>query len=349
MIQVFIIDDSAVVRQVLAQILSKDPEIEIIGSASDPIFAADKLSAVWPDVFILDVEMPRMDGISFLKKIMSEKPTPVIICSSLAEKESETAVLAMKLGAIDIIEKPKVGLKHFLEESEILFIDSVKAAHASVSRIKLHASQNVDSKFFETHKQTKADFSKISTTDKLIAIGTSTGGTQALEYILTRLDVHCPGIVIVQHMPEKFTEAFANRLNQISKIQVKEAKDGDRIQLGSAYIAPGNKHMEVYLSGAQFHIRILDGPLVNRHRPSVDILFNSVAKVAGKNAKGIIMTGMGNDGANGLLKIKQTGAATIAQDEASCVVFGMPKEAILKGAVDTILPLSKIVKEVQNF
>lgn len=348
MIRVFIIDDSAVVRQVLAQILNQDPEIEIIGFASDPIFASEKLSSVWPDVFILDVEMPRMDGISFLKKIMSERPTPVIICSSLAEKESETAVLAMKLGAIDIIEKPKVGLKNFLEESEVLFTDSVRAASASGARIKLHFFQN-DSKLFENHKQIKADFSKISTTDKLIAIGTSTGGTQALEYILTQLNVHCPGIVIVQHMPEKFTETFANRLNQICEIQIKEAKDGDRIQLGSAYIAPGNKHMEIYLSGAQFHVRVLDGPLINRHRPSVDVLFNSVAKVAGKNAKGIIMTGMGNDGANGLLKMKQTGAFTIAQDETSCVVFGMPKEAILKGAVDTILPLSKIVSEVQYF
>ncbi|EMN12527.1 protein-glutamate methylesterase/protein-glutamine glutaminase [Leptospira borgpetersenii] len=348
MIRVFIIDDSAVVRQVLAQILNQDPEIEIIGFASDPIFASEKLSSVWPDVFILDVEMPRMDGISFLKKIMSERPTPVNICSSLAEKESETAVLAMKLGAIDIIEKPKVGLKNFLEESEVLFTDSVRAASASGARIKLHSFQN-DSKLFENHKQTKADFSKISTTDKLIAIGTSTGGTQALEYILTQLNVHCPGIVIVQHMPEKFTETFANRLNQICEIQIKEAKDGDRIQLGSAYIAPGNKHMEIYLSGAQFHVRVLDGPLINRHRPSVDVLFNSVAKVAGKNAKGIIMTGMGNDGANGLLKMKQTGAFTIAQDETSCVVFGMPKEAILKGAVDTILPLSKIVSEVQYF
>ncbi|UOG42926.1 protein-glutamate methylesterase/protein-glutamine glutaminase [Leptospira noguchii] len=347
MIQVFIIDDSAVVRQVLTQILNKDPEIEIIGFASDPIFASEKLSSVWPDVFILDIEMPRMDGISFLKKIMSEKPTPVIICSSLADKESETAVLAMKLGAVDVIEKPKVGLKNFLEESEILFIDSVRAA--SNARIKIHSFQNGDSKFFENHKQSKTDFSKIDTTDKLIAIGTSTGGTQALEFILTQLNVHCPGIVIVQHMPEKFTEAFANRLNQICKIQVKEAKDGDRVQLGSAYIAPGNKHMEIYLSGAQFHIRVLDGPLVNRHRPSVDTLFHSVAKIAGKNAKGIIMTGMGNDGASGLLKMKQSGAYTIAQDETSCVVFGMPKEAILKGAVDSILPLSKIIKEVQYF
>lgn len=347
MIQVFIVDDSAVVRQVLTQILNKDPEIEIIGFASDPIFASEKLSSVWPDVFILDIEMPRMDGISFLKKIMSEKPTPVIICSSLAEKESETAVLAMKLGAVDIIEKPKVGLKNFLEESEILFIDSVRAA--SNARVKTHSFQNDDSKFLENHKQPKTDFSKIDTTDKLIAIGTSTGGTQALEFILTQLNIHCPGIVIVQHMPEKFTEAFANRLNQVCKIQVKEAKDGDRVQLGSAYIAPGNKHMEIYLSGAQFHIRVLDGPLVNRHRPSVDTLFHSVAKAAGKNAKGIIMTGMGNDGANGLLKMKQSGAHTIAQDEASCVVFGMPKEAISKGAVNTILPLSKIVGEVQYF
>ncbi|MDI7222297.1 chemotaxis response regulator protein-glutamate methylesterase [Leptospira santarosai] len=343
MIRVFIIDDSAVVRQVLTQILNKDPEIEIIGFASDPIFASERLSSVWPDVFILDVEMPRMDGISFLKKIMSERPTPVILCSTLAEKESETAVLAMKLGAIDIIEKPKIGLKNFLEESEVLFTDSVKAA--SAARIKFH--QDGESK--ENHRQTKADFSKISTTDKLIAIGTSTGGTQALEYILTQLDVRCPGIVIVQHMPEKFTETFANRLNQICEIQVKEAKDGDRIQLGSAYIAPGNRHMEIYLSGAQFHVRVLDGPLINRHRPSVDVLFNSVAKIAGKNAKGIIMTGMGNDGANGLLKMRQTGAFTIAQDETSCVVFGMPKEAILKGAVETILPLSEIVREVQIF
>ncbi|MDV6236945.1 chemotaxis response regulator protein-glutamate methylesterase [Leptospira ellisii] len=348
MIRVFIVDDSAVVRQALTQILNEDPEIDIFGFASDPIFAAEKLSSDWPDVFILDVEMPRMDGISFLKKIMSERPTPVIICSSLAEKESETALLAMKLGAVEIIEKPKLGVKGFLEESKILFTDAIKAA--AKSKFRLHSSEvrKVPVSGADKH-HIKPDFSKISTTDKLIAIGTSTGGTQALEYILTQLDVHCPGIVIVQHMPERFTEAFANRLNQICEIQVKEAKNGDRVQVGSAYIAPGNKHMEIYLSGAQFHIRVLDGPLVNRHRPSVDVLFQSVAQVAGKNAKGIIMTGMGSDGANGLLKMKQTGAATIAQDESSCVVFGMPKEAILRGAVDTILPLSKIVYEVQNF
>lgn len=346
MIQVFIVDDSAVVRQVLTQILTKDPEIEIIGFASDPIFAAEKLSTMWPDVFILDVEMPRMDGISFLKKIMSERPTPVIICSSLAEKESETAMLAMKLGAIDIIEKPKLGVKSFIEESEILFTDSIKAA--ARARMKFHTTRESLSTLPDA-KPIKADFSKISTTDKLIAIGTSTGGTQALEFILTKLNVHCPGIVIVQHMPEKFTEAFANRLDSICEIQVKEAKDGDPVKEGSAYIAPGNRHMEIYLSGAQFRIRIVDGPLFNRHRPSVDILFNSVAQVAGRNAKGIILTGMGSDGANGLLRMKQHGASTIAQDEASCVVFGMPKEAILRGAADTILPLSKIVGEVQRF
>ncbi|TGK35070.1 chemotaxis response regulator protein-glutamate methylesterase [Leptospira gomenensis] len=348
MIRVFIVDDSAVVRQALTQILNEDPEIDIFGFASDPIFAAEKLASDWPDVFILDVEMPRMDGISFLKKIMSERPTPVIICSSLAEKDSETALLAMKLGAVEIIEKPKLGVKGFLEESKILFTDAIKAA--AKSRFKSYSSERKKiSHSVVDRNQIKPDFSKISTTDKLIAIGTSTGGTQALEYILTQLDVHCPGIVIVQHMPEKFTEAFANRLNDICEIQVKEAKNGDRIQVGSAYIAPGNKHMEIYLSGAQFHIRVLDGPLVNRHRPSVDVLFQSVAQVAGKNSKGIIMTGMGSDGANGLLKMRQTGATTIAQDESSCVVFGMPKEAILRGAVDTILPLSKIVDEVQNF
>ncbi|TGK39058.1 protein-glutamate methylesterase/protein-glutamine glutaminase [Leptospira andrefontaineae] len=339
MIYVYIIDDSAVVRSVLKQVLEMNTDIKVIGSSPDPVFALEKLgkSERWPDVIVLDIEMPRMDGISFLKKIMHTHPTPVLICSSLAEESSETAWVALKEGAVGIVTKPKIGLKDFLEDSAIYLGECIRSA--SISKLKHQI-------LAPSPKTNGLDFTKIATTDRIVAIGTSTGGTIALEDILTSLPANSPGIVIVQHMPEKFTEAFANRLDKICKITVREAKDGDRIQEGIALIAPGNKHMEVVGSGAQFIVRITDGPLVNRHRPSVDVLFHSVAKHVGRNAKAFLLTGMGADGAAGLLEIRQAGGRTIAQDEASSVVFGMPREAIERGAAEKILSLEDVPAEI---
>jgi two-component system chemotaxis response regulator CheB len=347
-IKVLIVDDSAVVRQVLTGLLGDDPGIEIMATASDPIFAMEKMRVAWPDVIVLDVEMPRMDGISFLKKIMAEHPTPVVICSTLTEKGAETTMQALAAGAVSIVTKPKIGLKRFLEDSSSDIVGAVKAAAqanvrrmAVVSQIKAGPKLNAD-----VILPAASGHAMAQTTERIVAIGTSTGGTQALEVVLTALPRVCPGIVIVQHMPEKFTEAFANRLDGLCKIAVKEAGNNDRVLPGRALIAPGGKHMVLRRSGAQYFVEVLDGPLVNRHRPSVDVLFRSVAKVAGKNALGIIMTGMGDDGAAGLLEMRQANANTIAQDEASCVVFGMPKEAIKRDAAEKVIPLSDISGEI---
>ncbi len=343
-IKVFVIDDSAVVRQVLTDIFSKEPVFEFLGSASDPLFAMDKMTTQWPDVIVLDIEMPRMDGITFLKKIMKEHPTPIVICSTLTEEGSETALLALSYGAVEVITKPKVGLKDFLNESSMVLIDAVTAAgQINIEKVKVRESLP------ENRVKKNSDLSQLHATEKIIAIGTSTGGTLALEEILTKLPRDkTPGIVIVQHMPEKFTEAFAKRLNGLCDIDVREAKDGDRVVPGLALIAPGNKHMQVKRSGAQYFVEVSDGPLVNRHRPSVDVLFRSIAKHAGKNAKGIILTGMGDDGASGLLEMREAGAMTYGQNEESCVVFGMPKEAIRRGAVDHILPLREFPKVISG-
>jgi two-component system, chemotaxis family, protein-glutamate methylesterase/glutaminase len=346
-IRVLIVDDSAVVRQVMTALLAKDLGIEVIGSASDPIFAMAKMNQDWPDVILLDVEMPRMDGITFLKKVMSVRPTPVVICSTLTEKGAETSMQALAAGAIEIVTKPKVGLKEFLTSDSALIINAIKAA-AQADMRHMKAMTAVRSL---APKRTLNDISKSNeensrligtTTDRFIAIGTSTGGTQALQAILTQLSRVAPGIVVVQHMPEKFTGAFAARLNSLCEIEVLEAKQGDRIIPGRALIAPGGKHLAVKLSGAQYQVEILDGPPVNRHKPSVDVLFRSVAKYAGKNALGIIMTGMGDDGARGLKEMFDAGARTVAQDEQSCVVFGMPKEAIKLGAAEKIVPLASL-------
>jgi two-component system chemotaxis response regulator CheB len=349
-IKVLIVDDSAVVRQVLTDVLAKDPNIEVIGAASDPLFAMQRMAAQWPDVIILDVEMPRMDGITFLKKIMAERPTPVVICSTLTEKGAETTMQALAAGATSIVPKPKIGLKQFLKDSSEDLVEAVKtAASANVRRLIPAASMPpVAPKLSADAILPPSAQAMAETTDRVVAIGTSTGGTQALETVLTALPRVCPGIVIVQHMPEKFTEAFANRLNSLCRIEVREARGGDRVMPGRALIAPGGRHMLLKRSGAQYHVDVVDGPLVSRHRPSVDVLFRSVAKCAGRNALGIIMTGMGDDGAHGLKELHDMGARTLAQDEASCVVYGMPKEAVKLGAADRVLPLSEIHLEIVN-
>ncbi len=349
-IKVMIIDDSALVRQVVSQALPKEPGIELIATATDPVFAIEKLRTAWPDVLILDIEMPRMDGISFLRKVMTERPTPTIICSSLADKGSAATFDAMAAGAVTIITKPKAGLKNFLEDSSNDIVSAVRAAaKANMKALRaqplsqaVQRPKNTADVILSAASGTTSVGAMSNTTDKVIAIGTSTGGTQALEAVLTRLPSTSLGIVIVQHMPEKFTAMFAERLNSICALEVREAKDGDRVIPGRALIAPGGKHMMLKRSGAQYVVEVVDGPLVNRHKPSVDVLFRSVAKYAGANALGVIMTGMGDDGARGLKEMHDVGAKTIAQDEASCVVFGMPKEAIKLGAADQVMPLSSI-------
>ena len=342
-IRVMIVDDSAVVRQVLTATLEEDAEIEVIGVASDPVFAIERMSKDWPDVIVLDVEMPRMDGITFLKKIMAEHPTPVVICSTLTEKGAETTMQALSAGAVSIVTKPKVGLKSYLQDASDNLIHTVKAAARANVRHMQHAAVPVTPKLTaDVVLSASSHHAMAQTTEAIVAIGTSTGGTQALEAVLTKLPRVSPGIVIVQHMPEKFTEAFANRLNSICQIEVREAKSGDRVVPGLALIAPGGKHMLLKRSGAQYHVDVVDGPLVNRHRPSVDVLFRSAAKCAGANALGVIMTGMGDDGARGLREMREAGAQTIAQDEATCVVYGMPKEAVKLDAVDRIMPLGDI-------
>ncbi|MCB1142048.1 MAG: chemotaxis response regulator protein-glutamate methylesterase [Leptospiraceae bacterium] len=353
-INVVVVDDSALVRQVLTEIIKSDMELNLLYTASDPIFAFDKMKSQWPDVIILDVEMPRMDGITFLKKIMAEKPTPIIICSTLTIENSETTMQALSSGAVEIITKPQVGLKNFLTDSANRLLDAVKAASRSnLSQVAKISSANASRSkpLSEDILKIKASssLSPLTTTDKIVAIGTSTGGTIALEFILTKLEPNCPGIVIVQHMPEKFTKAFADRLNSISKIEIKEAQSGDRVTPGRALIAPGNFHMALKRSGAQYFVDIQDGPLVSRHRPSVDVLFRSVAKNAGRNALGIIMTGMGDDGASGMKDMHDNGIFTYAQNEESCVVFGMPKEAIKRGGVDRVVDLNEIPNIVQNY
>lgn len=343
-IKVFIVDDSAVVRQVLTGLLNELPGISVIGAAPDPIFALKRMEDNWPDVIVLDIEMPRMDGITFLRKLMQERPTPVVICSTLTARGAEVTMQAMNAGAVDIITKPGINLKGFLQDSKTLLGDAVRAAaHARLKGVTAKPVMENTVKFNADSVVPPSETASIvETTDRVIAIGTSTGGTQALEYILTRLPRSVPGIVIVQHMPEAFTEAFARRLNSLSQITVKEAEQNDRVIPGLALIAPGGKHMLLRRSGAQYRVEIKNGPLVSRHRPSVDVLFRSTAQAAGRNALGIIMTGMGDDGARGLKELHETGALTVAQDEASSVVYGMPKEAVKLGAADGEIALAAI-------
>lgn len=337
-IDVLVIDDSAVVRQVLTGVLNEAPDINVYAAASDPIFAQHHMQKKWPDVILLDIEMPRMDGLTFLRQIMADKPTPVIICSSLAEKGAELSLQALAAGAIDIITKPQLGVKDFLLEAKHLLWQTVRAAASA------HISRRVPkADVIKPKALPGADLvAMATTTDSIIVIGTSTGGTQALEQILSKIPRTCPGIAVVQHMPEKFTAAFAMRLNSLCEADVKEAESGDRLIPGRVLIAPGGYHLEVQRSGAQYVAKVFRGPSVNRHCPSVDVLFRSAARAAGRNAMGIIMTGMGDDGAKGLLEMRQAGCRTIAQDENSCIVFGMPKEAIQLGAAKEIVSLSQI-------
>ncbi len=350
-IKVLIVDDSAVVRQTLSKLISSDPQLEVMGTASDPYFAAKKIANEVPDVITLDVEMPRMDGLTFLKKIMTQHPIPVVIISSLTEKGTETGMKALELGAVDIITKPQVNTKVFFEESSIRICDAIKAAaHARISRKKYtpHNPPVLEPKYSADAvlPPIVSNQSMLRTTEYVIVVGASTGGTEALTTFLKAMPLDSPGIVIVQHMPEKFTTSFAARLNDLCSITVKEAENGDSVIRGRALIAPGNYHMLLKRSGARYYVEVKEGPLVNRHRPSVDVLFRSTARYAGANAVGVIMTGMGDDGAKGMLEMKQAGAKTVAQDEKSCVVFGMPKEAIKLGAVDKVLPLDSISEYV---
>ncbi|TXI18536.1 MAG: chemotaxis response regulator protein-glutamate methylesterase [Roseateles sp.] len=348
-IKTLVVDDSAVVRQVLSGLLGEAPDIEVIAACADPLLARERMRMQWPDVIVLDVEMPRMDGITFLRQIMAQRPTPVVICSTLTEQGAKTTIEAMAAGAVAIVTKPKIGLKQFLLDAGDELIAAVRAAaRANVRRLvpgtpAPAAAAGAPSKLnADAILPPAASQAMVQTTERIVAIGTSTGGTQALEQVLTALPRVSPGLVIVQHMPEKFTAAFAARLDGLCEISVKEAASGDRVVPGRALIAPGGRHLLLRRSGAQYHVDVVDGPLVNRHRPSVDVLFRSVAKAAGANALGIIMTGMGDDGAAGLLEMRQAGAATLGQDEASCVVYGMPKEAMKLGAVEREVALERI-------
>ena len=335
MIRVLVVDDSAIVRQVLSRKLSTISDIRVIGTASNPYIAREKIISLKPDVITLDIEMPLMDGITFLKKLMANYPVPTIIVSSLTPKGGELALEALESGAVDVLCKP--GAAYTIEDIIVQLIDKIRAA-VHVKMDKFVALQ-------KTYLHTAlARPPMIQTTNKIIAIGGSTGGTQAIEYILKSMPINCPGIVIVQHMPEKFTASFAKRLNEVCAIEVKEAKNNDSINPGCALIAPGNFHMNVNRSGAFYFVEIKNGPLVYFQRPSVDVLFRSISRVVGKNAVGILLTGMGGDGAAGLLDMLHSGGRTIVQDEKSCVVFGMPAEAIKIGAAEKILPLSSIAE-----
>jgi two-component system chemotaxis response regulator CheB len=390
MIKVLVIDDSAVVRESLSKVLASDPNIEVIGTAGDPLIALKKMELSTPDVITLDIEMPHMDGITFLKQLMETNPIPVVICSSMAEDGSLNAMKALEYGAVEIIQKPKLGTKQFIEESRILICDAVKAASLMTHRIKArfgkrlgamasanaagsltgakttsasafldaefsgtaaaitNAANSASAPFYTQNAMNAAIPHTIETTEKIVVVGASTGGTEALKSFLEMLSVNAPGIVIVQHMPEHFTRSFAQRLDSLCKVHVEEAKDNDSVIRGKVLIAPGNKHTLLKRSGARYYVEVKDGPLVSRHRPSVDVLFRSAAHYAGKNAVGVIMTGMGDDGAKGMLEMHETGAYTIAQDKETSVVFGMPAEAIKAGAVDCILPLGGIADEVMR-
>lgn len=373
-IQVLVVDDSAVVRQVLSGLLNSAPGIEVQHAVADPLLAMERMRLSWPDVVVLDIEMPRMDGLTFLRKIMADKPVPVVICSSMTADSTQLSVEALSAGALAVINRPRLNVREYLQGHADELVAAVrmaagstpKAALARPGRAALAAPASAPpapaaapqpqrkyaplppapEKFTADAILAPAAGAVLVRTELLVAIGTSTGGTQALEELLPALPGNAPAIVIVQHMPEKFTAAFAARLDSLCAITVKEAESNDQLRAGLALIAPGGKHMLVRRSGNHYYVDVIDGPLVNRHRPSVDVLFRSVAKSAGANALGVIMTGMGDDGAAGMLEMHKAGARTVAQDERSCVVYGMPKEAVKLGAVDKIVPLGAIDREI---
>jgi len=358
-VNVLIVDDSAVVRQVLTAVLEQDPGICVIGSVPDPIYAMQRMNQNWPDVVVLDVEMPRMDGITFLKELMAVRPTPVVICSTLTERGAQTTLEALSAGAVAIVTKPKSGLRQFLESDGSDIARTVRGAASGNMRRMAAVTNAMQALPRQVSREPPADAAAAQsagarkamsvTTERIVAVGTSTGGTQALELVLSSMPRIAPGIVVVQHMPEKFTAAFAARLDTMCEASVVEASDGDRVLPGQVLIAPGGRHMSVQRDGAQYRVHVADGPPVNRHKPSVDVLFRSVAECAGRNAMGVIMTGMGDDGARGLKQMRDAGAHTVGQDEATCVVYGMPGEAKKEGAVEIESPLQAIPGLIQRF
>lgn len=362
MIKVIVVDDSAVVRQVNRETLARESDIDVIAVCPDPVVALEKMRVQWPDVIVTDIEMPRMDGIAFIKRVMAERPTPVVVCSSLTEEGAATTIEALAAGALTIITKPKLGVKQFLQDAGDDLVSAVRAAaRANMARVRTGVvrpavlrpaspgGRSVPATLRTVSLPGSSAGALHDTTDKVVAIGTSTGGTQALEAVLTQLPRTSTGIVVVQHMPEKFTAMFSERLNALCAMEVREARDGDRVLPGLVLIAPGGRHMLLQRSGAQYRVQVRDGPVVNRHKPSVDVLFRSVAQVAGSNALGIIMTGMGDDGARGLKEMREAKAQTIAEDESTCVVFGMPKAAIEMGAVAKVMPLDRIAQEIISY
>jgi two-component system chemotaxis response regulator CheB len=349
-IGVLIVDDSAVVRQVLSARLRENPGIEVMGAVADPIFAMEHMNKAWPDVVVLDLEMPRMDGLTFLKKIMAVRPTPVVICSTLTQRNADISLEALAAGAVSVIAKPETGLKRFIEDDSADIVAVVRAA-AAAGRARTRKPVPAMAGAAPSARTTPMPappVRQVTGQQRLVAIGTSTGGTQALEKVLPALQPGGTGVVVVQHMPEKFTAAFAARLDTMCRVRVVEAQDGDPVLPGHVLIAPGGRHLEVVTDGTRYRARVFDGPPVNRHRPSVDVLFRSVAKAAGPNALGVIMTGMGDDGARGLLEMKKAGAFTVAQDETTCVVHGMPREAVALGAADRETPLPQIAEVINQ-
>lgn len=358
-IRVLIVDDSASVRMTLSEIIASDPHLEVMATAADPYVAVERIRAEVPDVIFLDIEMPRMDGLTFLRKIMSQRPIPVVICSSIAEVGSDTMMQALEAGAVDVVTKPRVDTTQFLQESAMRICDVARAAAHAKFRgvakappppVTVEAKLTADA-ILPAYSSARAASTRASlpVTEPIICIGASTGGTEALRDVLEKLPANSPGILIVQHMPEKFTEAFARRLDGLCAIDVREAADGDVVRPGLALIAPGNQHMLLRRAGTRYTVNVVDGPHVSRHRPSVDVLFRSASQAAGRNAMGVILTGMGDDGARGLLEMRQAGSFTVAQDEDSCVVFGMPKEAIQRGAAAKIVPLGRVAGEIETY
>jgi len=340
--RVLIIDDSALIRSLLTEIVSRQPDMEVVGAAPDPIVAREMIRATNPDVLTLDIEMPRMDGLDFLEKLMRLRPTPVIMVSTLTEKGADVTLRALELGAIDFVAKPKLGIAAGMQELGSEICDKIRVA----ARARMHRVTGLPAAAaLAGAKQAPARFSSTST-EKLIAIGASTGGTEAIREVLVQLPADSPAVLITQHMPPGFTRSFAARLDTLCRINVSEARDGERALPGHAYVAPGDRHLRLSRSGSNYMISVDEGPPVNRHRPSVEVLFQSVAAVAGSNALGVMLTGMGRDGASAMLEMKNAGSYNIAQDEASCVVFGMPREAIAAGGVDEVLPLSKIAPRI---